>query len=380
MSRSTRSSSVDVAAGRPVRAGHGGRHDRQPAAARVAERRADRPAAGIARSRSGAGALEVRRAGAARRRAPGRTGRPARRRGRRRPSRRRRPPSRAAGDDVGVGHDVPVGHDDATARCAARRRRRRGSGPCCRRPARRWLRAVASLGRSTGGRGSGSKPTNTSGRPESSSRLPSPVAISVGGGRTALSVRIAVDVWAASVRRGTGPIASRPPASHTMRRAWAAPVMLPASRSAAPRNPVPSDRAAVRPMAEPTDSPMPDRHQQAGQHDVRADADRDRCRAARPGRARPRIASAPPPTAPSRPPTCGQRSGVEAEDDGEDDQQDGDEVERVHRADRRTGRSWSRAVARCVRGIAGRSDRRRARADGQPTVTSTGGATAARVA
>ena len=126
-----------------------------------------------------------------------------------------------------------------------------------------------------------------------------------GGGRTALSVRIAVDVWAASVSRGTGPIASRPPASHTTSRAWAAPVRLPATRSAAPRNPLPSDRAAVRPMAEPIDSPMPTAISSAGEDDVRPDVDGDRVEwLDQDGRAR-GPTSAPPPTAPSRPPTCG---------------------------------------------------------------------------
>ena len=81
--------------------------------------------------------------------------------------------------------------------------------------------------------------------------------MSVGGGRTALRPRTAVEVWAASVRRGTGPMASRPPASQMMSSAWAAPTKAPSTRSAALRTPVPSARARRRPRVDPIDSPSP---------------------------------------------------------------------------------------------------------------------------
>ena len=133
---------------------------------------------------------------------------------------------------------------------------------------------------------------------------PSSPAISVGGGSTAFRVRTAVDVWAASLRRGTGPSASRPPASQTTRSACAAPVRLPASRSAAPRKPVPSDRAAVRPIADPTDSPIPTVIRRPARTTYgrmpmgTASSGSTRCGSAR-------TATAPPASAPSRPPTCG---------------------------------------------------------------------------
>ena len=155
----------------------------------------------------------------------------------------------------------------------ARRRRPPRSGPCCRRPARRSAApSRRSAARPVGAAAARSRRTRRAG-PSRRAGCRAPVAISVGGGRTALSVRMAVDVWAASVRRGTGPIASRPPASQTMRSAWAAPVKPPADRSAAPRNPLPSE-----PRGRPADRRAdrfadPDRQQQAGQHDVRAHVD-----------------------------------------------------------------------------------------------------------
>ena len=165
-------------------------------------------------------------------------------------------------------------------------------------------RAVASSGSETGGRGSGSKPMKTSGRPDASSRTPSSAAISVGGGRTAFRPRTAVDVWAASARRGTGPSASSPPASQMMSRAWAAPTNPPATRSAAPMTPVPSARATVRPMAEPIDSPRPTaRSRPSRTTNGRMAGSRASSGSASNGRAA--MASAPPPMAPSRPPTCG---------------------------------------------------------------------------
>src|SRR5690242_4020904 len=63
-------------------------------------------------------------------------------------------------------------------------------------------RARGSAGRSTGGAGNGSKPTNTSGRPVWSSQPPSPTATSVAGGRIVAIVRTAVELLAVSASRG----------------------------------------------------------------------------------------------------------------------------------------------------------------------------------
>ena len=205
--------------------------------------------------------------------------------------------------------------------------------------------AVASVGGSTGGRGRGSKPTNTSGSPDPSSRLPSSAAISTGGGRAALRVRIAVDVWAASVSLGIGPIASRPPASHTISSAWAAPVTPPATRSAAPSMPVPNARAIIRPIADPIDSPMPDRGKQAAKHDEWPDRGREaperidqvRQREDREHAAADRAEQAA---------DLGQGPRPEPEHDGEHHQDDGDEVERIHSGDGPTGRAGRQSNAR----------------------------------
>ena len=164
--------------------------------------------------------------------------------------------------------------------------------------------AVASVGGSTGGRGRGSNPTNTSGSPEASSSVPSSAAISTGGGRAAFSVRIAVDVCAASVKRGMGPIASRPPASQTISSAWAAPVKPPATRSAAPKTPFPSPRATIRPSVEPIDSPIPTAMRRPpSTTNGRIPAGTLSSGSTRSGSER--TASAPPPIAPRRPPTWG---------------------------------------------------------------------------
>ena len=165
-------------------------------------------------------------------------------------------------------------------------------------------RAAGSLGRSIGGAGNGSNPTNTSGRPVESRKPPSSPAISVGGGRMEASVRTAVEPPAASARRGIGPAAIRLPASHTMSRAWTTPSPPPAIRSAVLSSPSPNRPAISRPMAAPSDSPRMTAPTRPMMTTIgRIVGSISDSWSATYGRAR--IAAAPPVIAPIRPNTCG---------------------------------------------------------------------------
>ena len=233
-------------------------------------------------------------------------------------------------------------------------------------------RAAGSAGRSTGGPGSGSKPTKTSGSPVSSSQPPSPTAISVGGGRIAVIVRTAVEPPAVSARRGTGPSARRLPASHTMSRAWTAPKPAPIVRSAAPSSPLPSFRVAALPTPAPSDSPMataPIRPisttngRKTGSISPSGSAEERQCDRT----------AAPPIDGPDESGDLRDRARAPAEDDRDDHEQERDGVDGVHRpivaqAGRRRPRTGR--VSRAGRPRAAVA----ARIGGQATVTVIGAA------
>ena len=132
-------------------------------------------------------------------------------------------------------------------------------------------RAFGSSGRSTSGAGSGSNPTNTSGSPDASSRSPNSTATSETGGRMSVRVRTVVEEPASSESRGTGPIAAMFPTSQMTRSAWAIPKIVPPTRSAALRTPVPRARAMRRPIADPTVSPRPTASEEPGQDEERTE-------------------------------------------------------------------------------------------------------------
>src|SRR5918993_586436 len=115
--------------------------------------------------------------------------------------------------------------------------------------------ASGSLGVSTACRGMGSRPTNTSGRPESSSAVAISPMTSVGGGSTSSMARTATDVDAVWASRSNGLTARSPPASQMISKACAAPMSPPMSRSMPDRTPVPSRSAIDLPSVEPTVSP-----------------------------------------------------------------------------------------------------------------------------
>ena len=224
-----------------------------------------------------------------------------------------------------------------------------------------------SVGRSTGGAGQRLEADEHVGQAGASSQPPSPTAISVGGGRIAVNVRTAVESAAVSARRGTGPSASRLPASHTMRSAWAAPKPAPTPvRRAQQAVAEPAGRRRAERRADRfTDR---DRADQAAEHDDRAETRVDRRRAGRRAYGSGRIGDAPPATAPSEPDDLRERARAQAEDDGDDDEQERDDVEGVHRPDRRTGRP------KPPPGGQARVGRSATAGSGQSTVTSIGAA------
>ena len=212
------------------------------------------------------------------------------------------------------------------------------------------FRAVGSLGRSIGGAGMGSKPTKTAGRPVLSRSRPSSTANSDGAGSSALRTRIARDVWAASVRRGTGPKATRPPTSQTMSTACAMPTTEPKIRSAAPSTPVPRPVATRRPIVDPIDSPRATAISSAGQDEERAERRLDRVELVGEEREADDHEACPA-DGPDEAPDLGERAGTESEKRSDDDQQDRDQVQRVHRPivaqepDSRCPGPWCRAAS-----------------------------------
>ncbi len=188
----------------------------------------------------------------------------------------------------------------------------------------------------------GSKPTKTAGSPVASSTRPSSSAKSVGGGRTTPSARSAFEVCAASVRRGIGPTASSPPTSQMISTAWATPTNAPATRSAAPRTPVPSDGRQATPERRADRFADDDRDQERHQDDEGTDGrvealdgvddereaeDDERGTADGAGEAA----------------ELRERAGAEAQGRPDEEQHDGRQVDRVHAPIvAQVGRTWVR--------------------------------------
>ena len=294
---------VDVAPDRRVRAGHGRRQDHASAATRIADRGAERaPGRVLGREPEAARAeavdmqdgdvelgVEEDRLGVEQLAGIGRD-----------PD----GPADRAGHDVRVGDHVLARHREARPARGVAAGRRRDLDDARRAPPSAMAAAVGSSGRSTGAAGMGSKPTKTAGSPVASRTRPSSSAKSVGAGGRRRARAGPSRLWAASVRRGIGPTASSPPTSQRISTAWATPTNAPATRSAAPRTPVPSEVVRRRPRVEPIDSPTMTATRSATR------TTKGRTAGSRPSMAsmtsgRPRMTSAAPPTAPTRPPSCG---------------------------------------------------------------------------
>ncbi len=164
--------------------------------------------------------------------------------------------------------------------------------------------ACGSVGCSTGGAGSGSRPTNRSGSPESSRRSATPPATTSGGGAMPLSARITPDVWARLASRGNGEIARKLPTSQMTRNAWRTPTPAPRTSSRAPKIPFPRPSPSRRPTLAPSASPMPTRTRIPPRTaSARGSGSSVDSGSAKNGsRVSPRIA---PIRAPVRPPSCG---------------------------------------------------------------------------
>ena len=163
----------------------------------------------------------------------------------------------APADDMGVGHDVAVGDDEpgpdrADAARPGRDLDRAGLGVGGDGPGLRIVGSVH-LGRRQGFEAD--EDVRQPGRIEQVAELAGHLRDGrqdrrSGPGRSST-------MPASSASRGTGPSAAMLPTSQMTSSAWAIPKIVPPTRSAALRTPVPRARAMRRPSADPTVSPRP---------------------------------------------------------------------------------------------------------------------------